>query len=655
LCLSCRRFGFANSEALAAGETGTNCRGEEHDITLVWSITSGKRLILADGQEVHYSASRTGILDFSWTMRGNHVLKIVAHASPPLSTTPGFRQYDFFVDGLSFFSFPKVFRLGLSAGDPRGNPTPHSYNNYPHSTPTAMITGSRTTGIAAIETPHNPDEEEAYLQEAIKNSLEEVKSGKPGSAPSVSQAGRDLLLDFLDDTSTLNAAPAPLAIANQPFVATDYGQAYAAPSPTTFAPPPSYNDSAAYAYNNFNSSAPTYNNYSLPPAPAPYTNYALPPASQVPSFDAAPSYPPQSANSFPVSAAPPPASDPWGPASNTSAAPQWNTGYTPSIPVTPSGFPPNSDAWTSQPSPATANYSYGTPQVPTPAVSVEFQNPPPQPTPSSVGFSSPQSNGDANLGFAYQSQDINQHPPNTFQNTVNPDTFPDFVTHPTATPSNPNVDFAFGAAQQNSLSLDPVLFSMNVLSEQSNQAPPAQATQNLSLADQAYMKYANMGEFELVSKKEPVSENPFAYAPVGSTLSLADMKARVSKAEAKKPIMKSPMAAAPPQAGSSNFANGVTPNPNALVLHNTQSGNNWAQHVQQPVGQQTFGNIAYGQAPSPYWQQPVAGQTSYSQAQPMQYQQPPQPQTDFSAPPYTQPSNMQQNPFGGPPAGQFQF
>jgi hypothetical protein len=48
---------------------------EEHDITLCLSITSGKRLILADGQcgEVHYSVAATAFFDFSWTM-SNHVL-----------------------------------------------------------------------------------------------------------------------------------------------------------------------------------------------------------------------------------------------------------------------------------------------------------------------------------------------------------------------------------------------------------------------------------------------------------------------------------------------------------------------------------------------------------------------------------------------------
>ena len=157
-----RRFGFANPEALAAGQTGTDCRGEEHDITFVWSLTSGKRLVLADGQEVHYSNSRNGVFDFSWTMKGNNVLKVVAHASPPMSPTPGFRQYDFFVNGQSFFTFPKVFRLGLSTGDPRGAASPMNAARMAESNrrasgappPRRVLSGD----IVTLEAPGNPDE-----------------------------------------------------------------------------------------------------------------------------------------------------------------------------------------------------------------------------------------------------------------------------------------------------------------------------------------------------------------------------------------------------------------------------------------------------------------------------------------------------------------
>jgi len=178
------RFGLTNLEALENGQTGTACRGEEHDITLVWSIASGKRLVLADGQEVHYSNSRSSNFEFSWTMRGNHVLKIIAFASPPISTgQTGFRQYDFFVDGQSFFIFPKVYRLGLSGTEARAA----EVNSKPLAVADRVRSYSRYDNpvsiIASIETPTDANEEQAYLEEAIKNSLQDV----PESTPAVQE------------------------------------------------------------------------------------------------------------------------------------------------------------------------------------------------------------------------------------------------------------------------------------------------------------------------------------------------------------------------------------------------------------------------------------------------------------------------------------
>ena len=166
---------------------------------MVWSVTSGKRLILADGQEVHYSNSRSAVIDFSWTMRGNHVLKVIAHATAPMSADPGFRQYDFFVDGRSFFTFPKVYRLGLSGSrtvSPReGGQRSSSGNRMAESS-----SRRKSSSIAAIETPHNRDEEESYLAEAIKASLEDQNAKeKSAEKPKVSSEAADLLIDFMDD------------------------------------------------------------------------------------------------------------------------------------------------------------------------------------------------------------------------------------------------------------------------------------------------------------------------------------------------------------------------------------------------------------------------------------------------------------------------
>jgi len=148
------RFGFPNKHALDNGETGTDCRGEEHEVTLVWSITSGKRQITCDGQEVHYTSSRAGIVDFSWPCRGNHVIKVVAHASPPMQPTPGFHQYNLLVDGQSFFSMPKLYELGVKG---------------------PIQAEARVPGLALGQSS-SLNKEEEDLQRAIAMSIQESRS-----------------------------------------------------------------------------------------------------------------------------------------------------------------------------------------------------------------------------------------------------------------------------------------------------------------------------------------------------------------------------------------------------------------------------------------------------------------------------------------------
>lgn len=319
------RFGFTNQDALASGGTGIECRGEEHDITLIWSLTSGKRLVLADGQEVHYSNNRNAVFDFSWTMRGNHVLKVTAHANAPLNAHPNFRQYDFFVDGMSFFSMPKVYRLGLADNTPttdsgalaiaQSSRVPGTYGNYSvpgygqRSTP-----GPAKSMIAEIETPHNADEEEAYLKEAIKASLSEaenkekdinISSARSYAAEPYTSSAPDLLIDFMSEPGPV-PAPAPsvtqMSLAEQPFSRQQqpqqqqthpYAIQYNAPAPTPtpgfasqskqvvnpapvtavdpFAPPTSVPMSSA---SSFGSSF----------APSTFTGSAAPPTAPTPAF-----------------------------------------------------------------------------------------------------------------------------------------------------------------------------------------------------------------------------------------------------------------------------------------------------------------------------------------------------------------------------------
>jgi hypothetical protein len=333
-----RRFGFTNKDALLDGQTGTACRGEEHDVTVVWSITSGKRQITMDGKEVHYSASRGGLLDFSWSVRGNHVLKVVAHASPPLTATPGFRQYDLFIDGQTFFSMPKVYELGI-----RGGPTSPSaagaryagapdyamgggggggYNNYD-----LPRGGSAYAGSTA---PRSVSQEEADLKRAIAESLEEsrrhlgresgLENGGGGYNEPPKENGTSDLLDFSNEPP----APAPPpALAPAP---TQDGQTivsyqgdtrqYPGAPPTPSASydamsftsaPPAYGAAppAQYAQPQLQNGAPPPQQQQFAPQP-PAQNQFAPPAAQD-------QFAPQPAPYAPVDQFAPQADDPFAP------------------------------------------------------------------------------------------------------------------------------------------------------------------------------------------------------------------------------------------------------------------------------------------------------------------------------------------------------
>jgi hypothetical protein len=111
----CWRFGFANPVAVNAGQTGTDCRGEEHEVVMVWSLTSGKRFVLADGHEVHWSKSRRlDKFECAWDMAGGHRLEVAAHVSAPLFEKSGFRQFELKIDGVAFTNMPMMFQLGLT-------------------------------------------------------------------------------------------------------------------------------------------------------------------------------------------------------------------------------------------------------------------------------------------------------------------------------------------------------------------------------------------------------------------------------------------------------------------------------------------------------------------------------------------------------------
>ena len=90
------------------------CRGEEHEITLIWSITGGKQYVLDDGNQIHHSnGKRVNKFQHCWSSHKDHIFTIIAHATPPISKRPkDWKQFELLVDGRSFDHLPHIYELG---------------------------------------------------------------------------------------------------------------------------------------------------------------------------------------------------------------------------------------------------------------------------------------------------------------------------------------------------------------------------------------------------------------------------------------------------------------------------------------------------------------------------------------------------------------
>ncbi|KAL3761024.1 hypothetical protein ACHAWU_001813 [Discostella pseudostelligera] len=111
------KFGYTNAEALASGKTGQDCRGSEHEVLITWSLSSGKQAIAFDQQEVYFDVGDTtqSKISHSWKDKNGRTLAVKVHAanmSTKNEPDPYWKQYDLFIDGVSFFRMPKIFELG---------------------------------------------------------------------------------------------------------------------------------------------------------------------------------------------------------------------------------------------------------------------------------------------------------------------------------------------------------------------------------------------------------------------------------------------------------------------------------------------------------------------------------------------------------------
>jgi hypothetical protein len=104
---------MTNEEALSQGYSGDDCRGEEHDVELIWSVKSGKTRVYWNKRNISRlfrDGSRSGMVEFAWKTRTGENLQIIAHSE----ARPGVTQYDLVVNGTSFSKMPNVSQLGVS-------------------------------------------------------------------------------------------------------------------------------------------------------------------------------------------------------------------------------------------------------------------------------------------------------------------------------------------------------------------------------------------------------------------------------------------------------------------------------------------------------------------------------------------------------------
>ena len=194
------KFGFANPQANAV--TGAACRGSEHEVTFIWSLASGKRQLLLDGKDVHYSESGQNgwTSDRAWqhsfplkdsTVR--QTLKVHFISQPVHKDIPGSRPFDLRVGGVSYFAFNQIFQLGTAAMTTR-------VGNEHHTDPDRdVMTAEERRLVAQAKLESLKDVEH---QRSASHHSQQQQSQKP-----VMKHEEDLLLSFDDPAPPVMVAP----------------------------------------------------------------------------------------------------------------------------------------------------------------------------------------------------------------------------------------------------------------------------------------------------------------------------------------------------------------------------------------------------------------------------------------------------------------
>eukprot|EP00934_Nitzschia_sp_Nitz4_P009240 Nitzschia sp. Nitz4//scaffold1_size375055//111666//112817//NITZ4_000244-RA/size375055-processed-gene-0.425-mRNA-1//-1//CDS//3329540949//9230//frame0 len=277
------KFGIANPDALAQGLSGAHCRGSEHEVILIWSLNTGKRQILADGKDVHFSESGQNGWTTDMVFQHQFQLRVPNFSTPVrchLITQPANRDmpnvhpFDLRLNGISYFSFSKIYQLGTPEMTTRSLKGKGSSRNRPYQ-----------MGYANDEDdPHLTHEERQAIAAAKLASIRDMRgdaSAQGTASASLPPRDEGNLIDLMDAP-----APAPALPNAQPmsqFVSSMTMDTSLVPAQAPTAPPAAAGQSI-------------YSNYSLQSAPSqatPQSSYYSQPPQQ--SYGQPPAYgqPPQ--------------------------------------------------------------------------------------------------------------------------------------------------------------------------------------------------------------------------------------------------------------------------------------------------------------------------------------------------------------------------
>ena len=238
------KFGIANQEAVEQGLTGAGCRGSEHEVIFIWSLNSGKRQLLADGKDVHFSESGQNgwttdqVFQHHFSLRipgFSHGLRCHFITQPANPNIPSVHPFDLRVNGVSFFAFSKIFQLGTAkmisrplkgSGRSHGSRSPtrrhhHSGEDDPYITPEERkaIAAAKLASIRDMK-----DREHGHGGAAAPATAPIREEGNlinllddPVPAPAAPRGSSNFMSSVTMDTSFGGNAPAPPPPAQQPY------------------------------------------------------------------------------------------------------------------------------------------------------------------------------------------------------------------------------------------------------------------------------------------------------------------------------------------------------------------------------------------------------------------------------------------------------